>query len=312
MIRKLVFTIVALFGMTASAQTAKGWKECAKGDLSFIVANDLGRNGYYEQKSVAALMGEVAEGIGPEAVLALGDVHHYGGVRSVSDPLWTTNYEWIYSHPELMVDWLPVCGNHEYRGDTQAVIDYSKVSRRWNMPGRYYARTFEDDGTTVRIVFIDTTPIISKYRKKPETYPDARKQDVEAQLQWLDRTLSEATEDWIVVVGHHPVYADTDKSEVERLDMQQKVDPLLRKYNVDMYICGHIHNFQHIRRPGSGVDYVVNTSGSLARVPRKTEGTVFCSDAPGFSVLTADKKTLRLDMIDKNGNILHSVTRNHR
>jgi len=279
---------------------------------SFIVANDLGRNGYYEQKSVAALMGEVAEGIGPEAVLALGDVHHYGGVRSVSDPLWTTNYEWIYSHPELMVDWLPVCGNHEYRGDTQAVIDYSKVSRRWNMPGRYYARTFEDDGTTVRIVFIDTTPIISKYRKKPETYPDARKQDVEAQLQWLDRTLSEATEDWIVVVGHHPVYADTDKPETERLDMQQKVDPLLRKYNVDMYICGHIHNFQHIRRPGSGIDYVVNTSGSLARVPRKTEGTVFCSDAPGFSVLTADKRTLRLDMIDKNGNILHSVTRNHR
>lgn len=312
MIRKLVFTIVALFGMTASAQTAKGWKEYAKGDLSFIVANDLGRNGYYEQKSVAALMGEVAEGIGPEAVLALGDVHHYGGVRSVSDPLWTTNYEWIYSHPELMVDWLPVCGNHEYRGDTQAVIDYSKVSRRWNMSGRYYARTFEDDGTTVRIVFIDTTPIISKYRKKPETYPDARKQDVEAQLQWLDRTLSEATEDWIVVVGHHPVYADTDKPETERLDMQQKVDPLLRKYNVDMYICGHIHNFQHIRRPGSGIDYVVNTSGSLARVPRKTEGTVFCSDAPGFSVLTADKKTLRLDMIDKNGNILHSVTRNHR
>lgn len=35
MIRKLVFTIVVLFGMTASAQTAKGWKECAKGDLSF-------------------------------------------------------------------------------------------------------------------------------------------------------------------------------------------------------------------------------------------------------------------------------------
>ena len=312
MIRKLVFAVVALFGLMAPAQTARGWKECAKGDLSFIVANDLGRNGYYDQKPVAALMGEVAGGIGPEAVLALGDVHHYGGVRSVSDPLWTTNYEWIYSHPELMVDWLPVCGNHEYRGDTQAVTDYSKVSRRWNMPGRYYVRTFEHKGTTVRIVFIDTTPLISKYRKNPETYPDAPKQDPEAQLQWLDRTLAEATEDWVVVVGHHPVYADTDKSEAERRDMQQKVDPLLRRHNVDMYICGHIHNFQHIRRPGSEVDYVVNTSGSLTRVPRKTEGTVFCSDAPGFSVLTAGKNTLSLDLIDKHGNILHTVTRSHR
>ena len=76
-----------------------------------------------------------------------------------------------------------------------------------------------------------------------------------------------------------------------------------------MYICGHIHNFQHIRRPGSKTDYVVNTSGSLTRVPHKTEGTIFCSDAAGFSVLTANKKSLNLNMIDKNGNIIHVVSR---
>ena len=47
-----------------------------------------------------------------------------------------TNYELIYSHPELMIDWLPILGNHEYRGNTQAIIDYSNISRRWNMPGK--------------------------------------------------------------------------------------------------------------------------------------------------------------------------------
>ena len=52
----------------------------------------------------------------------------------MNDPLWMTNYELIYSHPELMIDWFPLLGNHEYRGNTQAVLDYSNISRRWTMP----------------------------------------------------------------------------------------------------------------------------------------------------------------------------------
>ena len=308
MIRKFLFVVIAFICMAVSAQTTKKWNEFDKGDMCFIVANDLGKNGYYYQKDIASLMGDVADAIGPDGVLALGDTHHYGGVRSISDPLWMTNYELIYSHPELMIDWYPICGNHEYRGNTQSVIDYSKVSRRWNMPDRYYTKTFENKGTSVRIIFIDTTPVISKYQKNSDTYPDAAKQNVNIQLQWLDKTLSEATEDWVVVVGHHPIYAYTDKSEIERRDMQQKIDPLLRKYKVDMYICGHIHNFQHIRRPDSNIDYVVNTSGSLSRKTQKTDGTVFCSDAPGFSVLTADKSVLNLSFIDKGGNIIHTVS----
>lgn len=87
------------------------------------------------------------------------------------------------------------------------------------------------------------------------------------------------------------------------------IDPILRKHKVDMYICGHIHNFQHIRRPGSDIDYIVNSAGSLARKVKPTEGTVFCNPEPGFSVVSADKKELTLRMIDKKGNILHTISR---
>ena len=160
MIRKLFFTAIALVSLTyASAQ-----KEITEGDINLIVASDLGRNGYYDQKTVGATMGEIADQTGPDAVLALGDTHHYEGVESVSDPLWMTNFELIYTHPELQTDWYPICGNHEYRGNTQAVIDYSEISRRWEMPARYYTRTFEHKGTTLKVVFIDTTPLIDKYR----------------------------------------------------------------------------------------------------------------------------------------------------
>ena len=248
--------------------------------------------------------------MGPDAVLALGDIHHYGGVRSVSDPLWMTNYETVYTHPELLVDWMPICGNHEYRGNTQAMIDYSGVSRRWNMPARYYTRTFESKGTTVKVVFIDTTPLIDKYRNDVEQYPDACKEDMDKQLKWLDSVLSAAEEDWVLVAGHHPVYAETSKAEYERADMQRRVDAVLRRHKVDMYLCGHIHNFQHIRAKGSDIDYIVNSSASLSRKVKPVEGTQFCSGETGFSLVTADKKALNLYMINRDGKVLHTVTRN--
>jgi len=86
------------------------------------------------------------------------------------------------------------------------------------MPARYYTKVFEDNGTTIRIVFLDTTPLIDRYRENSAVYPDACKQDRQAQLLWLDSTLKSAREDWVVVVGHHPIYAYTTKAEYERTE----------------------------------------------------------------------------------------------
>ena len=77
-----------------------------------------------------------------------------------------------------------------------------------------------------------------------------------------------------------------------------------------MYLCGHIHTFQHIRRDGCDIDYVVNSSGSLSRKDVKpVEGTVFCSNETGWSLITADRHELNLHMLDKDGHVLHTVTR---
>ena len=299
---------LVLAGVSLQAQP-RVWKSVEK-PLNFYLINDSGRNGYYEQKTVAQTMGKMAETIDIEFVVAAGDVHHFEGVRSVSDPLWMTNYELIYSHPDLMIPWYPVCGNHEYRGNTDAVVAYSGISARWEMPSRYYTFTAEEDDAAVRIVMLDTTPLIDKYREDTEKYPDASRSDADDQLEWLDRVLSEAKEDWIIVVGHHPIYAFTDKSETERLDMQERVNSiLLRHDNVDMYLCGHIHTFQHIRKDGCDIDYVVNGSGSLGRDVEPVDGTVFCSPEEGYSLITVSKEELDLYMVNPKGKILHKVSR---
>lgn len=300
---------MAFLAVSLVAGNPKAWKAIEK-PLNFYIVNDLGRNGYYDQKKVAASMGKMAETIDIEFVVAAGDVHHFEGVRSVSDPLWMTNFELIYDHPDLMIPWYPVLGNHEYRGSTQAVTDYSQISARWRMPSKYYTKVFEEDGTTIRLVMVDTAPLLDKYRKDTEKYPDASKQDMEKELQWLDSVLSQAKEDWVIVVGHHPIYADTDKSDSERTDLQKRLDPILNRYgNVDMYVCGHIHNFQHIRREGSDIDYVVNTSGSLTRDVAPIEGTRFCSSESGWSVVCVDGNTLSLHMLDARGRIIYTVSR---
>ena len=307
--RMTTWAILLMATLITFAQTPEQWATLKK-DINFFLANDLGRNGYYDQKPIAELMGVMAEEIGPECVLAAGDVHHFDGVQSVHDPLWMTNYELVYSHPELMIDWLPILGNHEYRGSTQAVLDYSTVSRRWGMPARYYTRVYEEEGTTVRLVMVDTTPLMSKYREENQKYPEACLQDNEKQLAWVDSVLNVAKEDWVMVVGHHPIYAETSKDESERLDMQNTLGKVLGKYpKVAMYLCGHIHNFQHIRVPGSPIDYVVNSSASLSRKVKPIEGTQFCSPETGFSVIAADKKELYLHMIDKTGKVLYTVRR---
>ena len=308
----LVIAASILLNITAKAQTPEQWKSL-KGDINLFIANDLGRNGYYEQKPIAELMGKMGEEIGPEAVIAAGDVHHFEGVISTQDPLWMTNYELIYSHPELMISWFPVLGNHEYRGNTQAVLDYRNVSRRWEIGGRYYTKVYDDNGVSIRLVLIDTTPLINRYHHD-STYPDVDSQDIDAQLKWIDETLNAAKEDWVIVVGHHPMYAQTKKDEIEQKDMQSRLLPILQRYKdkVAMYVCGHIHNFQHIRRGNDGIDYVVNTSASLARKVSATEGTVFCSPSEGFSVVSATKQQLNLYMIDKTGNVIHQINKSKK
>ena len=61
--------LVAILGNMATAQITDYSVFDSK--FNFYVANDLGRNGYYDQKPIAELMGVMAEyGTDPELVLA--------------------------------------------------------------------------------------------------------------------------------------------------------------------------------------------------------------------------------------------------
>ena len=308
--RIFLSVIIAIFiAFGSSAHNPKAWRKL-KSDVNIFVVSDSGREGCYNQQVIANLMGEMAAKIKPKCILATGDIHHGNGVKSVKDNDWKQNFENVYTHPKLKMEWHSALGNHEHRGNTQAVFDYSKVNPLWNTPDRYYTKVIEAKGTSLRFVVLDTAPLIEKYRANKK-YPDCGLQDKDEQLEWLKKVLSDAKEDWVIVAGHHPIHADTKKDKSERTDMRNCVDKILCKHkNVAMYVCGHIHNFQHLRDKKSHIDYVVNSAGAESRNVRMTKRTIFCSGEPGFSVISANEKEWRLYMIDKNGNVLHTVKRN--
>lgn len=274
----------------------------------FFIVSDIGQNGYYEQKTVAETLGKVAEQVRPKFVISSGDTFHYNGVRSISDPLWLSNFENIYSNPWLLVDWYPILGNHEYRGNTQAVIDYSAISRRWNMPARYYTFAVKIDSVnSVRFFMIDTPPFISEYKNLPDQYPDIQFQNTKYQLNWLDRVLSKSTEKWKIVVGHHPLYsADTYRG--NNNELINSIEPILKKHKVDFYFSGHIHIAQHIQK--NGIEYVVSPSGSLGVSTATNDEADFVSHTEGFTICQVKENYFEFVFVDKKGNEIYRYKKN--
>jgi 3',5'-cyclic AMP phosphodiesterase CpdA len=110
-------------------------------------------------------------------------------------------------------------------------------------------------------------------------------------------------------MGHHPVYAGTTKEVRERADLQQRLRPLLDRHGVDLSVAGHIHNFQHIRVPGSTVDWVVNSSASKSRKVVPFDGARFASPETGFSLCSVSETELTLTFVNADGKILYQYTR---
>lgn len=315
MLLSAFFLIVVSLGSALAAEKnalSTVWAKGSRTQLSFFWISDLGRNGFYQQRKVGDIMGKLAQIVMPSFVINSGDTFHGTGVESVNDPLWESNFEDIYAHPDLMCYWYSALGNHEYNGNTQAILDYSHKSRRWKTKERYYTKVFKlDKQTSIRFVFIDTTPLMERAHNNPEKYPDVDSQDQKRQMEWLDSTLEASHEKWTIVVGHHNIYSNNSLGYGNNKDMINKIDPILRKHNVDFYFCGHCHTFQHMRKPGTQLEYIINTSASLARPvdDKAGEGTLFCSPKEGFISCALTPDELHFWFIDSEGYVIYEFGR---
>lgn len=280
--------------------------------LTFIAMGDWGRNGEYGQKEVAVQMGKTAKEAEAAFVIALGDNFYPSGVASTQDYSWIASYEQIYTDHALQNDWFVVLGNHDYKGNPQAQVDYSKISRRWHMPDRYYSRKFmiDDDSTNkVLIAFIDTSPFISQYYQSADHADNVRTQDTSAQKRWLEKVLSDPDPNikWRIVAGHHPLFTGGKRlNSPDTRELNQSFKPLFDRYKVDAYLCGHEHNLQYIKPASGSTHYFVTGSGSeLTPTIRHPDGGKFAVSENGFMLFSLTAPEMLVQVISKDGKLLY-------
>jgi 3',5'-cyclic AMP phosphodiesterase CpdA len=223
--------------------------EIVKKSTNFLVLGDFGRNGEFHQKEVAAQMSKTASTIDANFIVTVGDNFYPNGVRSIQDPQWEKSFEDIYHQHSLHQDWHVCLGNHDYNGNIQAQIDYSKISRRWKLPSNYYKEIITlEDGSKALLLFVDTTPFIkSYYSKGNEIEENVKRQDTVAQKIWIINNLKNSDYDfkWKIVVGHHPMYSGGKrKNNKDTKDIEKLFAPIFEEYKVDAYLCGHEHDLE--------------------------------------------------------------------
>lgn len=298
--RTVVGGIAAAAAITPFARAA-----VAKPTGGFLVVGDWGRDGAQHQRDVAVGMGKAARELGSRFILSVGDNFYESGVQTAHDAQWKTSFEDIYTDAALQVPWYVALGNHDYKGNPQAQIDYAATSARWKMPSRYYKVSGDTAGLPgVDLFAIDTSPLVHKYSEKAEAAIAANvtQQDTAAQLAWLDRELAASTALMKLVFGHHTIRSG-GSGHGETPELVELVRPILVKHGVSAYINGHDHDLQHIRR--DGLDYVLCGAGSEVRAVKAVEGTQFCIAKSGFGALSPVPDGLALEFRDYIGASLY-------
>jgi tartrate-resistant acid phosphatase type 5 len=281
--------------------------------LNFLLMGDWGRNGADHQKEVAEQMGKTAEELGADFIISTGDNFYPSGVISEFDPLWKYSFEDIYTAFSLQWDWYPILGNHDYKSNPDAQVAYTKISRRWKMPARYYSKTISLHGDTTQQVlfaFIDTNPLIPEFYKNSEYGPNVRTQDSTAQKIWLKGLLSNPSPNikWKIVVGHHPMFTGSEKRKegYDTRAIRATLKPMLDEYGVDFYLAGHEHSLQYILPTGK-THHFISGSASEATPSGMLPESKFAASQYGFMTFSITPQQVLVQVIDYEGNIIYKT-----
>jgi tartrate-resistant acid phosphatase type 5 len=260
------------------------WRNSNSGTANFLVVGDWGRNGSYNQSEVADAMAAQAAKIKAAFVIGTGDNFYQSGLACEDDEYFDTSFRQVYSAKSLQVPWYNVLGNHDYgeydEQTKQPPSDRCKNATNdacfWSPlhqlgaavmnkdPRWYLERSYERSiaGGQAEVFFYDTVPFVQHYKDQPwyNAPGGLAEQSWEANLLELEAKLARSKAPWKIVVGHHPVY--TNGHHGNTVELVEHLQPLLQKYNVQVYFCGHDHNLEYIKKPDEITHHFISGGGS--------------------------------------------------
>lgn len=244
--------------------------------IRFVAMGDFG-TGASIQYAVAEAIRKKCQLSGCDFALSLGDNIYNNGVTAVNDPQFASKFEQPFA--KLPFRFYMTLGNHDYRGNVQAQVDYTQHSKKWYMPSRYYV--FEQGPAT--FFALDTN------------LPD------KAQRDYMQAQLARAKTPWKLVFGHHPRYTYSYYKDSQSADLKALVDTFCGKSQ--LYLAGHEHDKQYLKSV-CGTEYLIAGTGGGNR-PKLGKGplTIYASQSYGFAWVEVSEKELHLQLLDSKGKV---------
>ncbi|GAB4227315.1 MAG: metallophosphoesterase [Stanieria sp.] len=207
-------------------------------------------------------------------VLLAGDNIYPGGEIDKINAVFEQPYQSLLKQG---VRFQAVLGNHDIMTNNgEDELRY----QNYNMQGRYY--TFTQD--SVQFFALDTN----------DNAP------WDKQLTWLEENLARSQSRWKIVYGHHPVYSSGLHGSSQFLN--DRLTPLFSRYQVQLYICGHDHNYERSKNL-QGTTYIVCGAGAGTRPVSSSDWTAFSADILSFVTFEVYDKVIKIKAIDSTGKV---------
>ncbi|CAH1794614.1 unnamed protein product [Owenia fusiformis] len=267
------------------------------------------------QDNVAEAMSNHAQANGPiDFIVSTGDNFYPDGVWSADDEQFTTKWRDIYNLPGISdLTWYITVGNHDYgqsgiTNNEWYQVDFGNIEPRWRLPNLYYNFTMPAGSSTVHFVAIDSQALRRNLN------------DRESQITFIDDQLSNSNADWKIVFGHHPPYT-TGGHAPGSTSIRRYVLPAMEAANADVYLSGHDHNLEYLRKiDGRDIDYILSGGGGRSlylqnplaipelEVTVGIESVMHEADH-GFVYFEISERQMTIDYINDRGNRVYQVTR---
>lgn len=223
--------------------------------------------------------------------------------RANTDNQWG---EWFYAGGWMhaMVPSFATPGNHEFYLDENK---HETITKHWrptfnlpeNGPAGFEEQVYCVNYQDVKLISL-SSELILEYAS-----------DSACQVQWLEKQLQENTSRWTIITMHHPIFSAGEGRDNKTL--RDALEPLFRKYKVDLVLTGHDHTYgrgvsetspQKKRQPLKGPVYVVSVSGPkmyrpglMPWVQRAAANTQL------YQRVVVEKKKIRVEAYTANGEL---------